>query len=112
MVATWIENYEVDKTWLEVRSLCPNAEHRVPRTCAERKSIVADAQAADTVVVTLQCTDSLTTKSVPDLAFKVIVTSEQKSTRDRECHGCDSADRLANGVALQFSVGADIEKTA
>jgi hypothetical protein len=26
MVATWIENYEVDKTWLEVRSLCPNAE--------------------------------------------------------------------------------------
>lgn len=45
-----------------------DTHHRVPRTSAERKSIVADAQAADTVVVTLQGTDSLTTEGIPDLA--------------------------------------------
>lgn len=45
-----------------------DTHHRVPRTSAERKSIVADAQTADTVVVTLQCTDSLTAESIPDLA--------------------------------------------
>ena len=92
---------------------CQNAYHRVPGTCAERKSIIADTQAADTVVVTLQGTDSLTTEGIPDLAkismsywssrtitaylaLKVIVTSEQKSSGNREGHGCDAADGLAN----------------
>jgi hypothetical protein len=63
--------------------------------------------------VTLQCTDSLTTKSIPDLAknqyivttiennhaylaLKVIVTSEQKSTGNGECDGGNTANGLAN----------------
>ena len=65
--------------YAQIRSCCTLANrekkifvdwtyHRVPRTSAERKSIVADAQTADTVVVTLQCTDSLTAESIPDLA--------------------------------------------
>lgn len=62
--------------------------------------------------MTLQCTDSLTAQSIPDLALEVIVTSEQKSTRNGECDGGDTANGLANGVALQLSVGADVEKTA
>jgi len=62
--------------------------------------------------VTLQRTNSLTTESIPDLALKVIVTSKQESAGNGECHGGDTADGLANSVALQFSVGADIEKTA
>lgn len=139
--AVWIVSKE--HVGLETR----DTHHRVPRTSAERKSIVADAQTADTVVVTLQCTDSLTAQSIPDLAevsifqrlirmtdtylaLEVIVTSEQKSTRNGECDGGDTANGLANlenksaklpfrrqfkktyGVALQLSVGADVEKTA
>jgi hypothetical protein len=44
--------------------------HGVPGTSAQTKRIVAYTETADTVVVPLQCADTLATKNVPNLQLR------------------------------------------
>ena len=57
------------------------AHHRVPRTSAQRHGVVADAQAGNAVIVSLKRANSLAAEHIPDLAFEVVVTSKQQTTR-------------------------------
>lgn len=55
----------------------PNLEQRIPRPGAQTDTVVADAEAAHTVVVAAKRTNLVPTENIPNLALEVVVSSEE-----------------------------------
>jgi len=92
--------------------LSPDLEQSIPRTSGQRLAIIADAQAADTVVVTHELLNQTAQLSVPSVTIVVIIASKQKLASLGEGHAGNAAEDLVVGVLVDLSVGADIEETA
>lgn len=68
---------------------------RIPRASTQTDTVIAHAEAANTVLMANQRSDLLATGNIPDLAFEVVVTGKQQSARHRGGNRGDAAqDRL------------------
>jgi hypothetical protein len=61
-------------------------ERAVPATRAKSHSIGANTQAANSVFVTGQYTDSFSLQGIPNVARPIIVPTKQNASRDRKCN--------------------------
>jgi len=64
--------------------LCPYSQSTIPTACTESHTVRADTQAADTVFVTSQDTDTLSLESIPNVARPIIVSAKQNTPGDGE----------------------------
>ena len=88
------------------------SECAVPTARAQSHAVGADTETADTVLVTGQHADSLTLKSIPDVARPVIVTTKENTSRNGESDGSDTAQDVVVRERVQLTVGANVEQAA
>ena len=59
-----------------------------------------------------QNANTLALERIPDVARPIIVTTEEDTTRDGECDGCDTAKDVVVREGVELTVGANVEETA
>jgi len=84
----------------------------VPASSTHGHAITGDAQTTDAVVVAQQDTHALASESIPDVAIVVVISREQKSSRDGERHGCDAAKDVIVGINIHLAICTQIKESA
>ena len=84
----------------------------IPTACAEGHTIRANAQAADTVFVASQDTDTLSLERIPNIARPIIISTKQDAPGDGEGNRGDTTKDIIVRECVQLSIGPDIEEPA
>lgn len=87
-------------------------EQTVPATGTQGDTIAADAQAADSVIVSCQHADPLALEGIPHIDIVVVVAGKQDSARSGERDRGDAAENVVVCVRVEFAVGSQIEQLA
>lgn len=87
-------------------------ESAIPTARAKSHAVRADAEAADTVLVAGQHTDSLALEGVPYVACPVVIPTKEDATGDAERDGGDTTQYVVVRECVQLTVSAYVEQAA
>jgi len=92
--------------------LGPHSQSAIPTACAEGHTIRANAQAADTVLMASQDTDTLSFERIPNVARPVVVSTKQNTPGDGEGNRSDTTENVIMCKRVQLPVSPDVEEPA
>lgn len=87
-------------------------EQAIPATRTKGHPVSRHTHATDSIFMACEDADAFALEGVPDITVVVIVAGEQHTTGDGEGDGRDAAKDIVVGVAVEFTVCAQVKELA